>query len=79
MTRQGLNLLQKALSLSDKERAELVSSLIDSLDSIADEGAENAWDQEIARRIQDLDSGKAKTVRWEEVRARISTKLNRGK
>ena len=79
MTRQGLNLLQKALSLSDKERAELVSSLIDSLDSIADEGAENAWDQEIARRIQDLDSGKAKTVRWEEVRARISTKLSRGK
>lgn len=79
MTRQGLNLLQKALSLSDKERAELVSSLIDSLDSIADEGAENAWDQEIARRIQDLDSGKAKTVRWEEVRERISTKLSRGK
>jgi putative addiction module component (TIGR02574 family) len=36
---------------------------------------EAAWSEEIARRIEDLDSGKAKTVPWEEVRHRISSKL----
>ena len=72
MTRQALELLQKALSLSDGERAALAGSLLDSLDATVREGAERAW---IARRIADLDSGKAKTVPWEEVRARISSKL----
>jgi hypothetical protein len=38
--------------------------LIDSLDPAVDEGAESAWEQEIARRISDLDSGRAKTVPW---------------
>ena len=72
-------LLQKALALSDEERAELAGSLIDSLDAKADERAESAWNQEIVRRIEDLDSGKAKTVPWDEVRRRISTKLTHGK
>lgn len=79
MTEQASNLLQKALTLSEEERAELACSLIDSLDPTVDEGAASAWDQEIARRISDLDSGRAKTVPWEEVRGRISSKLSNGK
>jgi putative addiction module component (TIGR02574 family) len=78
MTRQALELLQKALSLSDDERAALAGSLLDSLDTAVDEGAEDAWNQEIARRIADLDSGKAKTFPWEELRARISSRLAHG-
>jgi putative addiction module component (TIGR02574 family) len=78
MTRQALELLQKALSLSDEERAALAGSLLDSLDVTVDEGVEKAWDQEIARRIADLGSGKAKTVPWEEIRARISSRLAHG-
>jgi putative addiction module component (TIGR02574 family) len=35
-----------------------------------------AWDQEIARRIDELDSGKAKTTPWNEVQSRIAAKLN---
>jgi putative addiction module component (TIGR02574 family) len=79
MIEQASNLLQRALTLSEEERAELACSLIDSLDPTVDEGAESAWDQEIARRISDLDSGRAKTVPWEEVRGRISSKLSNGK
>jgi putative addiction module component (TIGR02574 family) len=79
MIEQASNLLQKALTLSEEERAELACSLIDSLDPTVDEGAESAWDQEIARRVSDLDSGRAKTVPWEEVRGRISSKLSNGK
>ena len=63
MTQQASELLQKALSLSEEERAELAGSLIESLDASFDEAAGVAWNQEMARRIEDLDSGKAKTAR----------------
>jgi putative addiction module component (TIGR02574 family) len=78
MTQQASELLQKALSLSEEERAELAGSLIESLDATVDEAAEAAWNQEIARRIGDLDSGRAKTIPWHVVRSRISSKLTHG-
>ena len=78
-SKQASELLQKALSLSEEERAELAGSLIESLDATVDQAAEAAWDEEIARRIKDLDSGKAKTIPWETVRSRISSKLTPGK
>jgi len=42
-----------------------------------DEGVLAAWDDEIKRRISELDSGKAKTVPWSEVRNRNLAKLPR--
>ena len=75
MTQQASELLQKALSLSEEERAELAGSLIESLEATVDEAAEAAWNEEVARRIEDLDSGKAKTIPWEVVRSRISSKF----
>jgi putative addiction module component (TIGR02574 family) len=75
MTQQALELLQKALTLLEKVRTALVRSLIESLVEVADQGTERAWDEEIAWRIAGLDSGKAKTVSWEEVRQRISARL----
>jgi putative addiction module component (TIGR02574 family) len=79
MTQQASELLQKALSLSEEERAELAGSLIESLDAAVDEATEAAWNEEIGRRIEDLDSGKAKTIPWKVVRSRISSKLSHGK
>lgn len=79
MTKQTLELLQKALALSDEERASLAGSLLESLDTPADNGVEAAWNEEIARRIADFDSGKSKAVPWEEVRARISSRLSNAK
>ena len=61
-------LLKHALTLSDKERAELASSLIDSLDPAVDADAELAWQEEIARRLADIESGRVKTIPWDEVR-----------
>ena len=79
MTQKTSELLQEALTLSEEERADLACSLIDSLDATIDEGAERAWDEEIARRAADLDSGKAKTVPWEKVQTQISSRLADGK
>lgn len=79
MTKQVLELLQKALALPEADRAALAGSLLESLDQVVDADAEIAWRNEISRRISDLDSGKAKTVPWEELRSRLSARLANGK
>lgn len=76
MTKEALELLQKALTLSEEERAKLAGSLIESLDAEDEKAASEAWDREISRRVADLDSGKAQTIPWEEVQRRISAKLS---
>jgi putative addiction module component (TIGR02574 family) len=68
MTQEATELLQRALALSEEERAELASTLIDSLDTILDPNAEAAWQEEIARRAEELHSGKMKSVSWQTVR-----------
>jgi putative addiction module component (TIGR02574 family) len=72
-------LLKKALTLPAQDRATLAGSLIDSLDEIDESSAQTAWNDEIARRIEDLESGKAKTIPWDEVRRRIHAKLDNGR
>jgi len=79
VTQQALELLHKALALPEDDRTALIRSLIASLDGAAEEGVERAWAEEIARRIEDLDSGKAKTVAWEDIRQRITARLAHGK
>jgi putative addiction module component (TIGR02574 family) len=79
MTREATDLLNKALSLSVTERAELAASLIDSLDGSEDETVVAAWNQEIVRRIEELNSDPARAVSWEEVRRRISARLAHGR
>jgi putative addiction module component (TIGR02574 family) len=70
--------LKRALALTDEERAELAGSLIESLDETEDPNAESAWQQEIARRLADLDSGKVKTTGWAELQSRLSSRLRHG-
>ena len=69
-------LLKKALELPPGARAALAGSLLESLDDTVDELAEEEWNQEIARRIQELDSGKVKPIPWAEARRRISAILH---
>ena len=79
MTKLALELLQKALALPEADRAALAGFLLESLDQVVDADAEVAWRDEISRRISDLDSGKAKTVPWEELRNRLAARLANGK
>ncbi|MGQ0570049.1 MAG: addiction module protein [Armatimonadota bacterium] len=64
-------LLGEALKLSPEERAALAVSLLESLEDVVDEDAEAAWAAEIAKRIQELDSGEVAPVPWAEARRRI--------
>jgi len=75
MMQEAQELLKKALALPDKERADLAGSLIDSLDDTVDENAEAAWQEEIVRRLEEVRSGKVKTISWDEVRQKGRTLL----
>lgn len=69
-------LLKKALALPVEARAALAGSLLDSLDEGMDASAEEEWNNEIVRRIEELDSGKVKPVPWAEARRQISAIFN---
>ena len=77
MTPQVSKLLEQALALSVEEQEALADSLISSLGGKVEEGVVAAWDDEIKKRIADLDSEKAKTVPWAEVRNRNLATLPR--
>jgi putative addiction module component (TIGR02574 family) len=79
MTQEANDVLKRALALPPEDRAELAGSLLESLDVGQDPDAQAAWHEEIGRRIQDLDSGKAKAIPWAEVRSRIAAKLGNGR
>jgi putative addiction module component (TIGR02574 family) len=75
MTQDATELLKRALALSEEERAELAGSLLESLDDAHEdpEAVEAAWSEEIARRIEDLDSGKVKPVSLDTFRRKLSS------
>ncbi|HKW33217.1 MAG TPA: addiction module protein [Candidatus Acidoferrum sp.] len=62
---------EEGASLPVDERADLAGSLIESLDHADDESVAAAWDDEIARRMAEIDSGKVKPVSLEEARRRL--------
>jgi putative addiction module component (TIGR02574 family) len=62
MTQEAHELLQKALALPENERAELAGNLISSLDSTVDHDVDAAWQQEVVRRLHEVQSGEVKTV-----------------
>jgi putative addiction module component (TIGR02574 family) len=73
MTPQVSELLEKALCLSTQERGLLIDRLIETLDNEpAEEGVEEAWAKEIKRRVDDIRSGRVKTIPGEQVLRRLA-------
>jgi len=70
----GLSVLAQALSPED--RARLAEELIASLDPHHGEG-ESAWDEELRRRIDDLERGTVQLVPVEEAFAQVRGSLPR--
>ena len=65
---------EQALRLPPKERGELIHRLIVSLEGDPEDSPEaiaQAWDEEIARRVADMDAGKTVWIPAEEVFARL--------
>ena len=71
MSETAEQLLKKALSLNEQDRASLAGALIESLDAGIDAGVEQAWDVEIERRVKELETRAVETVPWSKVRERL--------
>ncbi len=76
MTQEAHELLQKALTLPENERAELAGNLISSLDATVDQDVDAAWQQEVASRAHEVQSGKVTPVSWEDVQQKGRTLLH---
>jgi len=64
------NLEAEALKLSPRERSELAEYLITSLHGQPDDTPEaiaKAWDEEIARRVADMEAGRTQWIPAEDV------------
>lgn len=76
MTTETLNQLRSQIStLSESERAALARELIMSLDGPRDESAEQAWHDEIIRRVAKVKSGKATLLSREEFRTKMRARI----
>jgi len=69
------DLLKRALALPVEERAALANTLFDSLAN-TQEATQEAWDKEVARRMEDLKTGRAVTVPWEELHRKLLAMVN---
>lgn len=68
-------LRKAAMGLSERERAKLASDLVASLDGPAEDDVSKAWDIEICRRINEIESGKAELLDVDEVLSRARERL----
>lgn len=77
MTTDTLNHLRSQIStLSEPERAALARELIMSLDGPRDDSVEQAWNDEIIRRVSKVKSGKATLLSREEFRTKMRARLS---
>ncbi|MHB8253688.1 MAG: addiction module protein [Acidiferrobacter sp.] len=71
MIASAKEILDRALAMPEDDRAAIAERLLVSLDAKPDHNVEEAWQQEIQRRLLDIDRDGIACVPWEEVRRRM--------
>ena len=79
MVPKARQVLQQALTLSPKARADIAGTLLHSLDRHDDADVDAALSAELERRIGNIESGRAKLIPWERVRRSLWAGLKRGR
>ncbi|MDN5941070.1 MAG: addiction module protein [Nitrospira sp.] len=74
MTQKSQVLLEEALKLTSYERAEVAEQLIASLDEVPDTGVEQAWQEEIQKRLQQIERGEVELIDSDTVMAELRKK-----
>jgi putative addiction module component (TIGR02574 family) len=77
MSRDAGEILKEALALPPETRAALADSLWESLEEESDQGIDEAWRQEVRKRLAELDSGAVNAIPWPEARAQLLAKLRK--
>jgi putative addiction module component (TIGR02574 family) len=75
MDRDLKRLFSDAFDLPENDRATLAGMLIESIEPPPDPEVEEAWAAVAERRWREIESGSVQTVPWEEVRAKLYTRL----
>ena len=75
MSRPVEDILNDAMKMPPADRALLAERLIRSLDEQVDPDADAAWQDEVARRWEEIQADQAALVPWEAVRERIQGRL----
>ena len=72
----------QVLALPARERSALVARLLDSLESVFDDSPDavaRAWDEEIAHRVAEFESGAGQDIPIEQAQAEVQAMLNHGR
>jgi putative addiction module component (TIGR02574 family) len=69
-------IISDAMLMPDKDRAIIAERLIASLDHEFEKDTELAWQNELQKRIDEINSGKVSCIPWEEVRTRLRKNSN---
>jgi putative addiction module component (TIGR02574 family) len=72
----------QALSLTPRERGELIHRLIVSLEGESEDSPEaiaKAWEEEIARRVADMEAGRTQWIPADEAMSRIRARIGAAK
>lgn len=62
------SILTQALTLPEEQRVEIADQLYQSIHGPVDPEVEAAWEEEIARRLKEIDEGRVEMMPWEQVR-----------
>lgn len=66
--------LEEALKLTANERAEVAEQLLASLDEVPDNDVDQAWQEEIQRRLQQVERGEVELIDSDTVMAELRKK-----
>ena len=64
--------INEALQLPEADRLDVAEALYQSVEGSPDADAEQAWSEEIARRIEGIDAGEVNFLPLDEARRKIS-------
>lgn len=75
MVTTAKDLYEQSMELNEQERTVLAGLILENLEPV-DTDVEQAWLQEIEKRVSEMDAGTTELVSWDSVRAKLSRKLN---
>jgi putative addiction module component (TIGR02574 family) len=73
MSENFKHILENVKQLNPQERTLMAHLIIASLETVADEGVDEAWAELASRRYDDLITGKVKGVTWDEIKQSIKS------
>lgn len=69
--------VDQALSLPGLERLSVARRILESVEPQASEAVDRAWEEEIVKRVEKIDSGTAKFRPWEQIKKDFDSRFPR--